>query len=76
MNVTLTLTEWQITKEEKGKRQKVAGKYKINAGELVIADQSFNTGYGSVEVPFTGELLKKIAQVEEDIKAEIQGLLN
>jgi hypothetical protein len=76
MEVKLSLKDWKVVQDSETKLPKVAGKYVVLMGEKEIATQAFNDGYGSKEIPFTGDAMRAIMAAEKEIKAELEKLLS
>lgn len=75
MDVQFSLKTWKVVQDEKTKIPKLCGHFAVVMGEKEIATQSFNEGYGSKEIPFTGELISKIMDIESLIKGELTRLI-
>lgn len=76
MQVELALDDWAIERDKESNTPKVVGKYILSAMGKKIAEQGFNKGYsGYSEIPFSGDLIKKIMAVESDIVREIKELV-
>lgn len=75
MEVQIKLEDWKIELDKENNIPEIKGHYKVMCGETEIAKQSFNEGYNSTKVPFTGDLIKSIMNLELNILEEIQGLL-
>ena len=74
MNVKLKLVNWKIGENEDKKQVApiISGDYKIKCGAKTIAKQSFNSGYGSIDFPFSSELISKIEELQKEIAKEIE----
>jgi hypothetical protein len=75
VNVTLTLKEWKVARDEKTKLPKLQGTYALVMGEKAIATQEFNGPYTAEVLPFTGELLQEILAFEDRIRGELAKIL-
>ncbi len=75
MEVKFSIKSWKIQKDEKAGTSKIIGSYELLANGKVIANQNFNGDYGSIEVPFSGDLIQKLKALENDIIAEIQKII-
>ncbi len=74
MEVQFQLKNWGVELCKKSNLPKVKGTYGLLLGDKVIATQDFNGDY-SKEIPFSGELVQKLIDLETDIKNEIQRML-
>jgi hypothetical protein len=72
MEVGFSIKNWRIEKDEKTGTAKVVGKYDVVMNNKVIASQAFNGEYGSMDVPFSSDLLLKLKSCEDDILAELK----
>ena len=75
MEVQFSLKDWKVIQDEKTKLPRLVGHFAVVMGEKEIATQSFNDGYGSKDIPFTGELINKIMCLENDIKNELTRMI-
>ena len=74
MEISLELKSWEVVREGDDNKAKIKGEYTLKAGSTIVAKQSFNS-YGGTDVGFSNDLLKKIIEIEKEIKLEIKGLL-
>ena len=74
MEVTMNLDNWKIKKDEKN-NTKVAGTYKIMLGDKEVANQGFNNGYGSTEITFSSDVMRKAKDLGRQITTEIENYL-
>ena len=75
MTINFQLNTWRVQRDKESNVPKLVGKYEIVMNGKIIAGQGFNEGYGSSELPFSGELVQQIISLEERIIAEIQKLI-
>jgi hypothetical protein len=73
LGMTLELGEWRV-KFDNGKA-KISGHYVIKANDKQIARNSFNDGYGSMDLNFSYDLAKESELITDKIKNELQKLL-
>jgi len=76
MQVKIHLKKWEVIKKDEIRDPILSGEYTVNIGESVIASQSFNGDYGGKKFPFSGELVKKVSDLESEILKEIQDTLS
>jgi hypothetical protein len=76
MQVTLTLKRWKVSVDEKTKLPKLSGAFALLMGDKEIANQDFNDGYNSKEIPFSSDLINKLVALEADVKLEMERLLS
>lgn len=75
MDVMMGLQNWKVQKDDKSGMSKLVGKYELIFNGKVIASQEFNGGYGSSEIPFSGELMSKVKSVEDELISELKKML-
>lgn len=76
MNVELKLNKWKVLLKENASVPTIVGQYDVVMNGKSIAEQSFNDGYNSRDVPFSGDVVKKIVEVEKMIVKEIQAIIS
>lgn len=72
--VDLHIKDWRIKKNSEG-MPCICGEYSLKSGEVELASKSFGDGYGSLQIPFSGELMKKVSDLEKCIKEEMHVLI-
>lgn len=75
MDIKFSIKNWHIKKDDKSGQSKVCGTYDLTMNGKVIASQNFNSEYGSIEVPFSGDLFKRLHALENDILEEIKEMI-
>lgn len=70
MEVKITLKNWEIVRNDK-KQTIIKGRYTIINGPIEIAVQSFNEGYGSIELPLPPALMAEAEALTEKIAEAI-----
>lgn len=76
MEVELKLEKWRVEADKETKTPVVKGNYNVLMNGTSIAMQDFNGDYNSKKIPFSGDVIQKIIEVEKLIVGEIQKLLN
>lgn len=72
METQIKLKSWNISEKEDG-RINIQGEYGVFLDKVEIASKAMNTGYGSAEISFSGELKEKVKELTEQIKIELEG---
>ncbi len=75
MQVNLVLKSWKVVQDEKSKLPRIVGLFSVMMGEKEIASQSFNEGYNSKEIPFSGDTINALINVESIIKTELEKMM-
>ena len=75
MEVNFSIKNWRVVRDEKTQLPKITGVYDIIANGKVIASQSFNGDYGSMEIPFSAQLAQQLHTFEQDILSEIKRMI-
>lgn len=72
MEVKFRLKAWRVEQDEKTKTAKIKGEYALEAMGKLIATQTFNGDYSSLDFPFSGDLMQRVSALEKEIINEIQ----
>jgi len=75
VDCVLNLKEWSVAQDDK-KKSFLTGTYELLAAGNSIAEQAFGgDAYRSKKIVFSKELLENLAELENQIKAELESLL-
>ena len=69
MKVKVITEKWAL--EEVEGIKKITGSYKVLCGATEVANQSFNSGYGTTTIIFPAELVVEIEKIGKKIESAI-----
>ena len=73
MQIVIKLEDWAIKAIEKDgvKEPKITGNFRVMAGAIEVAKQSFNEQYGNKKIVFSSALMAEAEALTEKVAAEI-----
>ena len=74
MELKITAKSWRYAFKDEDKTEigrTICGTYAVMMGDKIIAEKTFNSGYGSVDMALPAELMVKVEALDAEIKQAI-----
>jgi hypothetical protein len=67
MKLEIQTKSWKLILPDNAKQKVIAGTYVVKCGKEIVAKESFNDGYGALDIAIPASIVAKAEELDKEI---------